>query len=606
MSIINKIKIDTNEYDIGADYSNITSTPDLSHFITKDVNDLTYYELKTATGNSIAMSIDSSTYVLTISLKNSAGTILNTQTVDLPLESVVVSGSYDSTNKKIILTLQSGSTIDIPVGDLVSGLQAEITSENKLSSDLVDDTNNTNKFVSTSEKSTWNAKYDLPSGGIPSTDLSSAVQTSLGKADTAIQDISGKQDTLVSGTNIKTINNNSVLGSGNITVENNGLHILSTTEGTSQNPLILDELEVGLYTFANDSDLRSVYLKGTVEDTTSTLFYLSQGSFPFEIVKKYSEASNNDLLVIDAFKYGAFSGSSEVISRQVRRDTSSSSGVRVGSNSASKYWTVSFTNSEQTITTKKTFNVLPESSVVPTTANQLTNKSYVDSKSIQYSTMPTADSTIVGKIVQYIGTTDSTYTNGYFYIGTTDGESTPTYTRENINVQASSGGNSHIGGYIIRNTDSSDHIKTILQAIYDEYITNNNFVGIIYTEGTSVTNFKIYTGVNFKTSSNTWLGIDFGGYIVSSGKAKSGNFQNMITATLSNGVISSYTISSGGESTQELLTSFSSTNIYGTFNFGTYLPTATASPTTNDQLANKKYVDDSIASAITTTLGGNY
>ena len=30
--------------------------------------------------------------------------------------------------------------------------------------------------------------------------------------------ISGKQDTLVSGTNIKTINNESVLGSGNITV----------------------------------------------------------------------------------------------------------------------------------------------------------------------------------------------------------------------------------------------------------------------------------------------------------------------------------------------------------------------------------------------------
>ena len=30
--------------------------------------------------------------------------------------------------------------------------------------------------------------------------------------------VSGKQDTLVSGTNIKTINNESILGSGNITV----------------------------------------------------------------------------------------------------------------------------------------------------------------------------------------------------------------------------------------------------------------------------------------------------------------------------------------------------------------------------------------------------
>jgi hypothetical protein len=36
---------------------------------------------------------------------------------------------------------------------------------------------------------TWNAKgtYSKPSGGIPKTDLASAVQTSLGKADTALQ-----------------------------------------------------------------------------------------------------------------------------------------------------------------------------------------------------------------------------------------------------------------------------------------------------------------------------------------------------------------------------------------------------------------------------------
>lgn len=63
--------------------------------------------------------------------------------------------------------------------------------------------------------------YSKPSGGIPKTDLASAVQTSLGKADTALQshqDISGKQDKLVSGTNIKTINGESILGSGNIEI----------------------------------------------------------------------------------------------------------------------------------------------------------------------------------------------------------------------------------------------------------------------------------------------------------------------------------------------------------------------------------------------------
>ena len=125
--------------------------------------------------------------------------------------------------------------------------------------------------------------YSKPSGGIPKTDLASAVQTSLGKADTALQSYTeqykgtitgvaingtaiatsgvayipsasteshgttklnsstnststseaatpsavkaaydlanGKQDKLTSGTNIKTINGQSLLGSGNITID---------------------------------------------------------------------------------------------------------------------------------------------------------------------------------------------------------------------------------------------------------------------------------------------------------------------------------------------------------------------------------------------------
>lgn len=45
------------------------------------------------------------------------------------------------------------------------------------------------------------------------------IDSGIAKANTAIQDVSDKQDVLVSGTNIKTINNQSLLGEGNITVE---------------------------------------------------------------------------------------------------------------------------------------------------------------------------------------------------------------------------------------------------------------------------------------------------------------------------------------------------------------------------------------------------
>lgn len=75
-------------------------------------------------GASFELSINSSTYVLTATLKDQNGNTLGTpQTVDLPLETMIVSGSYDDTTKKIVLTLQNGNTVEFSVADLVSGLE---------------------------------------------------------------------------------------------------------------------------------------------------------------------------------------------------------------------------------------------------------------------------------------------------------------------------------------------------------------------------------------------------------------------------------------------------------------------------------------------------
>jgi len=148
-------------------YTDLSNTPtnvsdfyNDSGFIDKTVNNLTNYTLATGTGSTIDLSINSSTYVVSLALKNAAGTTISSGSIDLPLESVVVSGSYDSANKKVVLTLQSGSTIEFSVADLVAGLQTEITSTNKLNSDYVDDTGHTNKFVTSSDKTNWNAKED--------------------------------------------------------------------------------------------------------------------------------------------------------------------------------------------------------------------------------------------------------------------------------------------------------------------------------------------------------------------------------------------------------------------------------------------------------------
>lgn len=56
------------------------------------------------------------------------------------------------------------------------------------------DEDGSHRLVTDAEKSTWNAKgnYSKPSDGIPKTDLASSVQTSLEKANTALQSIPGR------------------------------------------------------------------------------------------------------------------------------------------------------------------------------------------------------------------------------------------------------------------------------------------------------------------------------------------------------------------------------------------------------------------------------
>lgn len=141
---------------------------------------------------------------------------------------VATSGSYNDLKDKP--TIPSAVTVDASLST---------TSTNPVQ----------NKAVATG----INAKYTKPTTGIPKSDLAGAVQTSLGKADTALQseqykgtvtgvkinglkkspsngvvdlgtvitshqDISGKQDKLVSGTNIKTLNGQSILGSGDLAI----------------------------------------------------------------------------------------------------------------------------------------------------------------------------------------------------------------------------------------------------------------------------------------------------------------------------------------------------------------------------------------------------
>ena len=87
----------------------------------------------------IAMELNNQTYVLTTQLKDQDGNnIGHERVINLPMDSMVVQGEYDNITKNIILTLNNGNTVVVPIGDLISGLQTEITPNNPLDVDLID------------------------------------------------------------------------------------------------------------------------------------------------------------------------------------------------------------------------------------------------------------------------------------------------------------------------------------------------------------------------------------------------------------------------------------------------------------------------------------
>lgn len=134
------------------------------------------------------------------------------------------------------LSSYTGAEIDAGIGKANTAVQPAdlnakqdtIDSSHKLSADLVDDTSTTNKFVTVSDKTTWN----------------------------------GKQDALVSGTNIKTINLASLLGSGDIKVAS--VYEISETNITQA------DLQ---YIYENEPDLLKVT---TSTNTIQDYHYLTE------------------------------------------------------------------------------------------------------------------------------------------------------------------------------------------------------------------------------------------------------------------------------------------------------------------------------------------
>lgn len=111
----------------------------------------------------------------------------------------------------------------------------------------VDNTADANKPVSTAQATAINAKYTKPSTGIPASDLASAVQTSLSKADSAVQPAA-------LSAYIKTINGTGPDANGNVVVSGGGTAPVTSVAGRTGD-VTLTKSDVGLSNVDNTSDV---------------------------------------------------------------------------------------------------------------------------------------------------------------------------------------------------------------------------------------------------------------------------------------------------------------------------------------------------------------
>lgn len=90
----------------------------------------------TAMGAKVSVSIDPTTYIVTVALKNEKGDVLNSGTVDLPLESMILGASYANGILTLNIKTADGSMdnnpIEVNISDLIDGLVSESTFESEV------------------------------------------------------------------------------------------------------------------------------------------------------------------------------------------------------------------------------------------------------------------------------------------------------------------------------------------------------------------------------------------------------------------------------------------------------------------------------------------
>ena len=128
-----KQKTKLSEFSNDAGFITTNDLPEEKTKLSEFENDTTYITLQEVgvIPTNISLSLDPNTYVLSIALLDKNNNQVHTEKkIDLPLETMVVSGKYLSDTKEVELSLQNGTKVTFGIEDLIDGLVSSSLSIN--------------------------------------------------------------------------------------------------------------------------------------------------------------------------------------------------------------------------------------------------------------------------------------------------------------------------------------------------------------------------------------------------------------------------------------------------------------------------------------------
>lgn len=257
--------------------------------------------------------------------------------VDEKLEEVVISGGGVTHNE--MESYVSGYTYDKATINemIVSGgtfdptqyyttLETDeriVSATSAVNDDLTAHTSDNNIHVTTQDKTNWNNKSDFSgsyndltdkptiptvptsntaftndAGYITSNDLAgyATEQWVLDKNYASTSSLSGKQDTLVSGVNIKTINNESLLGSGNITISGGSTITIDPSLDSGSTNAVANSAITNAINAKVDASTYNTYTAATATEISNKLSTSAFNSYSGAVdTSLNSKASQSDL-----------------------------------------------------------------------------------------------------------------------------------------------------------------------------------------------------------------------------------------------------------------------------------------------------------------------